>query len=52
MHEMQSNSGNQGMSQSEFAADIEKTKPDGAPLTMLDLLYDRRYAEREWDSDH
>lgn len=30
----------------------EKTQPDGTPLTMIDLLYDRRYEEREYDSEY
>ena len=30
----------------------EKTKADGEPVTMIDLLYDRRYEEREYDSDY
>lgn len=30
----------------------EKTKADGSPITMIDLLYDKRYAEREHDSEY
>ena len=30
----------------------EKTKADGSPLTVIDLIYDKRYAEREHDSDY
>ena len=48
MTEIQSsNTSNHSMSQSEFNPDFEKTKPDGAPLTLIDLIYDKRYAERE-----
>lgn len=32
--------------------DQEKTQPDGSPVTLLDLLIDKRYAEREYDSDY
>lgn len=32
--------------------EAEKTKADGSPITMIDLLYDKRYAEREHDSEY
>ena len=31
---------------------MEKTKADGEPLTLLDLITDKRYAEIEYDSDY
>ena len=36
----------------EQMGDTEKTKPDGSPVDMLDLLFDKRYAEREHDSEY
>jgi len=30
----------------------EKTKSDGTPVTLIDLIIDKRYAEREQDSDY
>ena len=36
----------------ELMGDTEKTKADGSPVDMLDLLFDKRYAEREHDSDY
>ena len=29
----------------------EKTQPDGSPVTLIDLLTDMRYEEREYDSE-
>lgn len=33
-------------------ADGQKTKPDGRPVELIDLLFDKRYAQREQDSDY
>ena len=30
----------------------EKTKSDGSPVTLLDLITDPRYENREYDSDY
>ena len=32
--------------------DAPKTRGDGAPITLVDLIMDARYAEREQDSDY
>jgi len=35
-----------------YEVDAEKVKPDGTPVTLVDLIIDKRYAEREHDSDY
>lgn len=35
-----------------MAEESEKTKPDGSPVTLLDLITDPRYENYEYDSDY
>ena len=32
----------------EFLSGMEKTNPDGSPVTIIDLLYNKRYQELHW----
>ena len=52
MREMQLGSAAAHQEELKHSFSSEKTKADGSPITMIDLIYDKRYAEREHDSDY